>query len=56
MIDMDLIKTAIKKGNIDPDMSKILDMLIMYNITRNLQHIEDVVYSLAYYSMQEEEE
>ncbi len=56
MIDMDLIKAAIKIGKIDEDMAKIIDMLIVYNITRNDQNIEDMVYSLAYYAMNDEDE
>jgi hypothetical protein len=56
MIDMDLIKAAIKVGKIDDDMAKIIDMLIVYNITRNNQNIEDMVYSLAYYAMNDEDE
>ena len=53
---MDLIKAAIKIGKIDEDMAKIIDMLIVYNITRNDQNIEDMVYSLAYYAMNDEDE
>jgi|TARA_R110000824_G_scaffold283693_4_gene472082 hypothetical protein len=56
MIDMDLIKAAIKIGRIDEDMAKIIDMLIVYNITKNDQNIEDMVYSLAYYAMNDEDE
>ena len=56
MIDMHLIKAAIKIGKIDEDMAKIIDMLIVYNITRNDQNIEDMVYSLAYYAMNDEDE
>ena len=56
MIDMDLIKAAIKIGKIDEDMAKIIDMLIVYNITRNDQNIEDMVYSLAYYARNDEDE
>jgi hypothetical protein len=56
MLDMDLIKAAIKKGRIDEDMAKIIDMLIVYNITRNDQNIEDMVYSLVYYAMNDEDE
>lgn len=56
MIDMDLIKAAIKIGRIDEDMAKIIDMLIVYNITKNDQNIEDMVYSLAYYAMNNEDE
>tara|TARA_Y100001951_G_scaffold104319_1_gene115564 strand:+ start:3920 stop:4093 length:174 start_codon:yes stop_codon:yes gene_type:complete len=56
MLDMDLIKAAISKGQIDPDMQAILNMLIMYNITRKQEYIDDTIYSLALHSMIDEEE
>ena len=48
-----LIDVAIIKGDIDLDMQSILNMLLMYNITRKDVYIDEMVCSLALHSMKD---
>ncbi len=51
-----LVDLAIIKGNINPDMRAILQSLLIYNITRKDEYIDEMICSLAAHSMEDNEE